>query len=57
MANLGRRKHVLLCEIKWDHGENFRRYPKGNVERVHEILCVNEGIFNPFLVDPGLNAR
>jgi len=57
MANLGRRKLVLLREIGWDHGGNLWRYPKGNVERVHEIFCVNERIFNSFLVDPSLNAR
>jgi len=56
MANLGRRKHVLLCEIGGDYGENFWRYLKGNIERAHEIFCVNEHILNPFLVGSGLNA-
>ena len=50
VANLGCRIYVFLgVEMGADHGEDFWRYPNGDVERVHETFGVDEYIADPFL--------
>jgi len=56
MANLRGQKHFLLCEIG-DHAENFWRYPKADMERVHEISRMKERVAKPFPAVSSLNMR
>ena len=58
VANLGCRKHPLLsAEIGADRGEDFWWHPNGDIERIREVPCMDEQIFDVFLVFSNLESE